>query len=212
MKISPKLIRILFGETNQEIITMQDIIDEKISRIEVYKRQMDEWYFNPIKSIIKNYESNSSGISIFLLEIVFFESHGQFLLGESSQNKSNKTFKKSFECLIKYLVDRKKLDSTKILSDNVYDKIRNGLFHNAYIKDGFLIDSLKSQDKSFYKNCSYDGWLVNPWILHDDIKDYFSNYIKIIENDNSSDGIKLKENFNKMFDDFYYSMTKNSNL
>lgn len=197
------LIRICQDE-NGNHKTLQHLVDGKISNIEVYKMQVNEWYFKPIKILAEQKVNYNMGISMFILELVFFEAHGQYLQGKESKGRSEEAFKEGFKRLLTYLIENKKLNKSaiNIIDAKLYHKIRCGLFHSGFIKNGFLVDSLAKNEKDgepFYRG-EYDGWLVNPWCLIKCLKDYFDDYIKELKEGTNQ---TLKCNFDKMFDEFH---------
>ncbi len=90
-----------------ENITFQDIKENKITKSEVYKRQINNWYLKPARllaehsKIANHYEME---IALLTLLITFFESHGQYLLGISSNRDSKRVFKFGFAAFLDYLV------------------------------------------------------------------------------------------------------------
>lgn len=198
------LIRITDG------ITFQDLKEGKISKIEIYERQINNWFIKSAEilyessKIPNNYELE---ISLLTLLITFFESHGQYLLGDSSSRQgSRKVFEHGFKVFLEYLV------KIRNHSEQIYDKVdinkfytlvRCGLLHNSYINTGeisFLIDRYK-MDKThvLYPNRVIIGnWLINTENLLKEIKGYLKYYINLVEN---NDEIRIK--FENMFDSFF---------
>ncbi len=188
---------------------MQDIINKKkiISETEVYKIQINEWYFKPINILAESTVSYNIGMSMFALELLFFESHAQFLKGTRSTSKtSQEFFIYGFINFLEYENDKNK-DILAYINKNeseFYRKIRCGLFHDGYIRDGFLVDSRlekRMEGNLFYKENGFDeDWLVNPWVLIKDLECYLKKYINDIE---SNVNETLSKKFYTMFNEFY---------
>lgn len=192
-----------------EGVTFQDIRNKKITKIEVYERQMNNWFIKPAQLLAdKSKEPNNYELELSLLTILitFFESHGQFLLGQSSQNSSRRVFVHGFKAYLEYLVNIKnhkeeiynKLDLNKL-----YTLVRCGLLHNGYIKvdeTSFFIDRFKLDKLHvIYPNrIIEDSWLVNTYNMLEELKGYLKHYINLVH---TNEGIGQK--FEYMFDIFF---------
>lgn len=191
-------------------ITFQDLKEGRISKIEIYERQMNNWF---IKSAQILYEKSKSPnnyeleIPLLTLLITFFESHGQYLIGDSSSIQgSKKVFEYGFQTFLKYLVTNrnhngeiyKKVDIAKF-----YYLVRCGLLHNSYIKPGeisFLIDRYKmDRTHVLYPNRIIAGnWLINTETMLRELKAYLAYYINLVENND-----QVRTSFENMFDFFF---------
>lgn len=203
IKLKKSLIYITNG------ITFQDLKDNKVKKSEIYEKQMGNWFIKPSQLLLEssrklgNYEQE---LPLLMLLITFFESHGQYLLGTSSQGGSCKVFKYGFNAYLEYLVSFKNHNNENyenIDHEKFYSLVRCGLLHNGYIKSertSFFIDRYK-MDKIhvIYPNRRIeDSWLINTHNMLNGIKEYLSYYINMVETD---DEYKVK--FEKMFDTFF---------
>jgi len=186
-------------------ITFADLEAERVSKIDVLEAQVKNWLFMPAEhlaaitpTIGKKYEH---GMSLFALELMFFEPHGQYLTGKDSQRQSGKLFLHAFDKFRTWLASRNRVDAEfgEEQAKNVHDWARNGLFHSGQIKDGLLVDIRRMSKGPFSKNPKWEGWLVNPWQLLRDIEDYFEDYIYTLRNPSTSEDQQLVENFQQTF-------------
>jgi len=107
---------------------------------------------------------------------------------------------------LQYLVKFKKHSEeyySNIDIDKFYILVRCGLLHNGYINtDGisFFIDRYKIDNLHvIYPNRIIEGsWLINTFNMLDEIKDYLSYYINLV-NYNEECRKKFEEIFNKFF-------------
>lgn len=192
-----------------ERITFQDIKDNKISKIEVYEKQMHNWFIKPAQLLADNSKNPNNyelELSLLTLLITFFESHGQYLLGQSSRNGSKNVFIHGFKAYLEYLVNFKKHKAeyySNIDLDKFYTLVRCGLLHNGYIKtDGisFFIDKYK-MDKLhvIYPNSIIEGsWLINTFNMLGEIKDYLTYFINYVYSNEES-----RRKFEQMFNVFF---------
>ncbi|MFF2089782.1 hypothetical protein [Paenibacillus sp. NPDC058174] len=190
-------------------ITFQDIKNDKVKKTEVYLKQMNNWFIKPAKLLLDssrkqgNYEQE---LALLTILITFFESHGQYLKGKSSQVSSKKVFTYAFKAYLDYLVNVKKhsaeiyqqLDLTKF-----YSLVRCGLLHNGYIRNegvSFFIDRLKlDKVHVVYPNkIISNSWLINTYCMLEGLEDYLMYYLNLVEYD-----MEYKSNFEKMFESFY---------
>lgn len=192
-----------------EGITYQDVKNDKITKIEVYEKQINNWFIKPAQLLADsskkdhNYEME---ISLLTLMITFFESHGQYLLGESSMNNSRRVFVSGFRSFLEYLIYNKRHKEEyylKIDLDQLYRLVRCGLLHNGYIKANgvcFFIDKLKlDKDHVVYPNTILGGsLLINTHNMIEEIKVYLDYYIDLVHTND-----KVRRKFEHMFNEFF---------
>lgn len=192
-----------------EGIRFQDLIDNRVTKIDVYERQINNWFIKPALLLAdKSKEAGNYELELPLLTllITFFESHGQYLLGESSQNNSKRVFISGFSSFINYLVNHKGHSSQ--FYDNIdlgvfYSLVRCGLLHNGYINTNgtsFLIDMIK-KDKLhvLYPNLFIENnWLINTDNMLKEIQSYLSWYIHNIKS-NETSRRKFENTFERFF-------------
>lgn len=186
-------------------ITFADLDAGRVSNIEVLKQQVHNWLLAPAKHLAamepvigRQYEH---GMSLFALELMFFEPHGQYLSGTDSTGKAGQAFSIGFDRFRSWLQDNNRIgkefgaDEAK----KVRNWARNGLFHSGQLKDGLLVDMRRSEKYAFYKNPAWEGWLVDPWNLLNDIEQYFVSYIHALTSASHPEHCSLKSAFEKTF-------------
>ncbi|ETT67661.1 hypothetical protein MHI43_13025 [Paenibacillus sp. FSL H8-0457] len=192
-----------------EGITFKDLKEGKVKKTEIYIKQMRNWFIKPARLLLEN--SSKPGnydqeLSILTILITFFESHGQYLLGASSQGGSSRVFQSGFNAFIEYLVSEKKHDKEKYINLDrrvFYSLVRCGLLHNGYIMNdsvSFFIDRYKlDKVHIIYPNpIIIDSWLINTSNMLDCIENYLDHYYYLIETDD-----EYKDKFEIMFETFY---------
>jgi hypothetical protein len=187
-------------------LTFADLEAGRISKVEVMRHLIRNWLFMPAKHLAEmepvmghRYEH---GMSLFALELLFFEPHGQFLTGADSQGKAGETFLLGFERFRVWLIGNNRIgqDFGGAEARKVRDWARNGLFHSGHIKDGLLVDIRRSESRSFFKNPIWEGWLVDPWELLKDIESYFESYVRELESESARKDSVFYASFEKTFD------------
>lgn len=186
-------------------ITFADLEAERASPVDVHEAQVTKWLLQPAQHLASMPPSIGSryehGMSLFALELMFFEPHGQYLTGEDSNGRAGEIFSRAFERFRGWLISQRRVqeDFGTTQAHQVRDWARNGLFHSGHIKDGLLVD-IRNQGKGpFYRNPVWDGWLVDPWQLLQDIQKYFAEYINVLRNPCSREQQLLLENFLRTF-------------
>jgi hypothetical protein len=174
-------------------ITYGRIMSGDVTYPQVLDAQVTEWLLRPAKHLAAlrdtNRDDTDHGIALLSLIMLFFEPHGQYLSGACSESASNKMFCKAFEHFLKWLHERNRLDqpASSIEPSKFYKLARCGLLHSFQLKGEFLVDAIDScVDKAIIPNEVHrSGWLVNPWILLNDLEEYFKDYLRAIS-DNSN--------------------------
>jgi len=148
-------------------------------------------------------------MSAFSVLIMFFETHGQYLEGESSRGKSKKNFIKSFEEFITFL-RKQKLFKEEIEDDffeNFYKFARCGLFHSISMSNYFLIDCIDFSRLPISKNPIHKGFLINVDLFKDAIWEYVKSYIERLKRNS-----QLKINFDLIFETLILGPLQNYSL
>jgi len=178
-------------------IAIEDILSQKVSYIDAHKSQITEWILNPCRELdSENNRNTDFGMAIWVLLLSFFESHGQYLTGEDSNRKSKKIFKVGFDAFKKYLIQKKLVDQKvkNLDNDKLYKFARSGLFHSTVMYEDFLLDCIDFSKNSISKNPIHGGWLINPWLLTEDLSTYVDFYVEQVKNDQ-----QIKNNFESTF-------------
>jgi hypothetical protein len=187
-------------------LTFADLETGRVSKVEVLRQLLRNWLFAPAKYLAEmepvighRYEH---GMSLFALELMFFEPHGQFLTGADSRGKAGEAFLIGFERFRVWLTLNNRIGKDFGVAEGrrVRDWARNGLFHSGHIKDGLLVDIRRSESQPFLKNPLWEGWLVDPWQLLPDLENYFESYILALESESDPEHSVLYASFEKTFD------------
>jgi hypothetical protein len=176
-------------------VTFADLRDEKYSKPEILQRELDEWLFRPLQLLGEasagDFRGMGVGMAMLLLELTFFEHHGQYITGKDSdlnaardvRISSRDAFTSGFDAFRNYLVSagHGNNDLATLDARNLYKFGRCGLFHSFNLRWEFLIDA-RQQSASFERNVHQDvgGWLINPWQLRIDLTYYTTEYVKTL--------------------------------
>lgn len=166
-------------------------LDEKI---EVFEDRVLGWHIEIAQELRKQIESGGdagafrhAGYALVSILFSYFEMIAQYIEGTSSNGGSKATFVRGF----RYVFPSSSLTSDEI--EDVYKRVRCGMYHDGYTKFGTLI----SGDYSPSISVENDTVKVNPHTLVDDISAHFSSYIATIKSSaNSND----RTNFESTFD------------
>lgn len=185
-------------------ITFNDLRLGKKSTVDVYEEFMNSCLFNPLEQLSQSKQKSFEyGYAMLGLELLFFEPHGKYLLGNTKRG-SKFSFDFGLKEFLKYLRNKNLIDNNILVrfnETNFYSISRCGIFHNMAIDSGLLIDSIHMENsKVFYKSPIKNGILVSPWNFLTAQKDYFNNYIKSLKNDDKSD---IYKNFETTFKQFF---------
>ena len=161
-----------------------DNIDDKIL---IYKRQVEEWFINRAKSLMRGKNRNKNIFVILMIATAYIEGVQQYREGETSENRSKKMFSNGIKRLFKLQgVDENHLD-------NLYKHLRCGLFHNGMSGDMIVLNCDFENAITFSANIIN----INPKLLLEIIIRDFNKYIEDLSN---VDNEELRLNFDKMFD------------
>ncbi|HEY4211612.1 MAG TPA: hypothetical protein VGM84_09045 [Steroidobacteraceae bacterium] len=186
-------------------ITFGNLDSGRVDPVDVLQEQVRNWLLGPAGRLASMKPSISGqyehGMSLFALELMFFEPHGQYLSGEDSKRRAGEMFQVGFERFRNWLEANKRVRKEFGPDEGrkVRDWARNGLFHNGQIKDGLLVDIRHVEKYPFYRNPAWNGWLVDPWVLLKDLEQYFESYIDILRSATHPEHGTLKRAFEKTF-------------
>lgn len=89
-----------------------------------------------------------------------------------------------------------------------YKFARCGLFHSSILGTEILISAVPIENKVFYKNPIIKGWLVDPWIMLNELEIYLNTYLSELKVDS-----QLLQNFNitykRLFESYLYTIKQN---
>ena len=203
-------------------ITFRDV-QQGYPKHEVLNGELQEWLFRPARILAEssagNFSAMGTGMALLVLELMFFEHHGQYLTGKNSDAKasvdtkisSSRAFCIGFAAFRDYLVECRGqcADLLDVDPKHLYKLARCGLFHSFSLRWEFLVDA-RQQSASFERNPmpAVGGWLINPWQLLDDLQSYASEYVCALADeahpwwapDYTHAGGCLYEHFERTFD------------
>ncbi|MAX38784.1 MAG: hypothetical protein CME33_19680 [Gimesia sp.] len=129
---------------------------------------------------------NHAGFALLSLVFTYFEMIGQYRSGKPGSHPT-KMFRKG----ITYVYPEKNF--SKDQCGKIYNRVRCGMYHNAFIKKGTLIgrydQSIEVENGGNVK--------INPHSLSVDVNSNFKEYIKLLKDE---DETELRANFEKMYD------------
>ena len=179
-------------------IALEDILTQKISYIDAYKAQVMEWIINPCRELSSHKVANTDyGMAMWVLLLTFFESHGQYLTGHNSDGKSKAIFVIGFDSFKNFVIQNNLVgnDVEKLESKKLYKFARSGLFHSSVMSKDFLIDCIDFSKYSISQNPINGGWLINPWLLTENLSKYLDFYSKQVMTSQEK-----KDKFEKVFE------------
>jgi hypothetical protein len=178
-------------------VALEDILSKRIRYEDAFKEQCQEWIIKPCKQLALVKKDNTNfGMAIWLILLSFFEAHGQYLSGKSSDGQSSVFFQNGFNAFKGYLVEKyPQINLNQMDTAELYKFVRCGLFHSGVMHKKFLIDCAGVAQQSFEPNTLHSGWLINPWLLIDDLEEYVNHYLNQI-----SQNMDMENNFKKTFE------------
>lgn len=186
-------------------ISFVEIRDGKMEKIDVYKEQVKNWIILPTKVLASGRPRNTDyGMTILATLLLFFEPHGQYLEGKSSNRRSAELFTMAFNQFINFGVEHELIgrDVKNLDAKKVYKWARCGLFHTYTLRGDLLVDAINITTTPIERNRIVENtWLINPWLLIDVLGSYLDEYVEKIKNNRSS---KLASNFNRTFNRLVY--------
>ncbi|MCB9809772.1 hypothetical protein H6771_02255 [Candidatus Peribacteria bacterium] len=186
-------------------ITLADLENKQVSYEKAFLSQVEKWLIKPCERLLSKQDTDYR-MSVFSILLMYFETHGQYLEGKTSQGKSKDFFIKSLREFIEFLRGNKLFEEEieDVFFDNFYKFARCGLFHSTSMSNHFLIDCINFSELPISKNPIHGGFLINVDSFKDAIWDYAKNYIEKVENDS-----QLKKNFNLIFETLILKPLKN---
>lgn len=174
---------VVIDERNSHKRLNPNDLDDKI---EIYEREVEEWFLNPASSLLSQ-DSFGNSFIVLMVCMSYIEGVEQYRTGIESTRRSKECFVDSFKRLYpnEYRDDHLK---------RLYDKARCGLFHNGMVKGGVIFNNAFQRPIEFQDNG--ETIKVNPKKLLYDIKDDFERYINELK---TPDSKSLRGNFDRMF-------------
>jgi hypothetical protein len=182
-----------------------NLIWEKV--IKLFKQRIDDFYFNPIASILKPNSKKGEGFAIVTLQCALIETFAAFKLGKVYNNRKKNTdpnyeYSSSSIFFISFLlsedifeghfftIDSKgnKLDNQPYNAKEFYERVRCALMHEARTKEDWRITA-NPKVATNNKFIGKDGndKVIHRTILNDKLKDYFNNtYLQLLREQTSN--------------------------
>ena len=152
-------------------------------KIEIYKDEVYGWFLEPAKRLIQSTERFQNSFVVLMICMAHIEGIQQYKQGESSNRQSSSFFKESIRTIFP------SLDNLTIQKlDDIYAKVRCGLFHESMVKDGVIF----SYGFESPIHVIDDDIRINPRLLLEAIIDDFDTYITKLKNSFSEE---LTDNF-----------------
>lgn len=151
-------------------------------KIEIYERQVKEWFLMPATNLVK-YKKNNKGFIVLMICLSYLEGIEQYRQGKGSKNDSKKFFVHSMKRLYPNEYSKDQLE-------DFYDEARCGLFHDGMVRTRIIIDY------GFPKSLDFDGGdiKISPSKFLKDIKVDFENYLQELRTNEQS-----RNKFDRMY-------------
>ena len=172
---------IIIDENSGKQLCASDIDD----KILIYKRQVEEWFLNRAKEILKNDDKNI--FIVLMIATSYIEGVEQYRTGRTSEHKSKEMFLDG----IKRIFSLQGVDKSQL--ENLYKHLRCGLFHNGMSGDMIVLNCNFEKAINFSAN-TID---INPKLFLETVIWDFNKYIEDLSN---TDNKELRLNFDIMFD------------
>lgn len=188
--------------------------------VNLFKKRIDDFYFNPINSILKPNSMKGEGFAIVTLQCALIETFAAFKLGKIYSNiKSKNSPKYEYSSSNKFFVDflhteeifkdhfysidsnNQKINDNPYNAKEFYERVRCGLMHEARTKDDWRITAnpKKTGNNKFIGKDGNDK-VIHRTILNEKLKDYFNNIYLATLKANSTDGNKLRRLLGRKLD------------
>ena len=177
-------------------LSLQEVHRGTVDPVDAYTRLVEAWIFEPAKQLASLYPSETDhGMALLALLLLYFEPHGQFLTGQSSEGQSKRTFCAAFDAFRVHLSENHKMqpETSDLLSESFYKWARCGLFHSGRMSNELLVDAMGMSNSCLSKNPILGGWLVNPWQLLIELRNYNEAYTSRLVGAGTTD--QLRKNF-----------------
>lgn len=163
-------------------------------QILIFEDRVLNWHLDIAELIRKHMEAkkqkgtdwNHAGFALLSLLFTYFEMIAQYKQGQSSNGASQKMF-----CYGVNDVYPGNFSMTK--RKQIYLRVRCGMYHNAFVKKGTLIDgdyteAIEVEDGGNVK--------INPHLLSPGIRTHFADYITLLKDKKQK---TLRKNFEHVF-------------
>ncbi|MBI1249029.1 hypothetical protein GC197_14455 [bacterium] len=167
-------------------------LDDKIL---IFEDRVLNWHLNIVELIRNHMEAkeqngtdwNHAGFAMLTLLFTYFEMIAQYKQGKSSNKASQKMFCYGVDDVYpgKFSMAKRK---------KIYTRVRCGMYHNAFVKKGTLIDggftdAIEVENGGNVK--------INPHVLSPEVKKHFVAYVAELKDEKNK---ALRKKFEKVFD------------
>jgi hypothetical protein len=195
--------------------------------IGLFEKRVTDFYFEPIRNILKKGGKSGEGFSILTLQCALIEFFAAFKFGKihnyqkPQKNGLKYEYKSSSECFIDFLLSEEifenhffKKDKDGNITPDVpfdtkhfYDRVRCGLMHEGRTKKDWLITAAKkdivSPTNFIFHDKATGSKSVNRTILQNRLKYYFKeNYLTELKSGGAK-GATLRRFFARKLDHLY---------
>lgn len=160
------------------------------NKIAIFADRVRGWQLYPAEEVIEILPH--SGFILLYSLLHYFEMIGKYIGGYTGERDSPKFFKIGFKQAAKYLgLQGSRLTDNEM--DNIYNKVRNALYHTGLIGKGVI---LTSEFKDAIKIAN-NYIIINPHKLVIALQKHFDSYLEKLNNINEK---TIRQNFEKRFD------------
>ena len=171
-RISPNFDNEKFGDSpnlDQKILIFEDrVLGWHLDIAEAIREQIED-PVNAGKSI------QHAGFALLAILFYYFEMIHQYRTGRSSENRSKQAFVEGLEHVLPNVFDVHQ-------KTTIYKRVRCGMFHNGFVKQGVLISSDYPEAISIAAGSrELENVLINPHALCGILRRHFVDYISILK-------------------------------
>jgi hypothetical protein len=175
-------------------------VDNFDTRVAIYEDQVRGWFIDQARILEK--ASNHGAFVLLLVALSYIEGHAIFYKGEDSKGKSKPFFRDSFKSIFPtYKSGPESLELNSDLVDTaideLYDQMRNGLFHTGMIRAKVILSGDFDAPFRFVvhpesKDIVQIG--VNPHKMLEAIENHLSQYLMRLRDPEET---QLREQFDR---------------
>jgi len=143
-------------------------------KIEIYERQVKDWFLIPATNLIK-YKNRNKGFIVLMICLSYLEGIEQYRRGQNSNGNSRRFFVSAMERLYPNQFQKYQLE-------DFYSEARCGLFHNGMVRGKIIINN------SFQRSIESvrSDIRVSPSKFLEDIKSDFESYLQELRTNQQS--------------------------
>jgi hypothetical protein len=172
-------------------------VDTFETRLAIYEDQIRGWFLDQARVLDKI--SDHAGFIILLVVLSYVEGHAIFYKGQNSKDSSRQFFKDAFKRIFPLSGDSVTPDLIEIAVDELYNQMRNGLFHTGMTRGKVVLSNLVDPVQIIVDVPSKTVLRieVNPVKMLEVVEDHLSHYVMRLRNNEENE---LRENFDKAWE------------